>query len=85
VTHFGRITREGDPEMRRLLVQAAHACLLTKADSGLKSWARAIAERKGNGKTEVALARKPAVLMHHLRVTGEVCQALPNNRASQAT
>ena len=37
VSHFGRITKEGDPEMRRLLAQAAHACLLTKADSELKS------------------------------------------------
>ena len=37
VTHFGRITKEGDPEMRRLLVQAAHACLHTKADSELKT------------------------------------------------
>ena len=58
VSHFGRITKEGDPEMRRLLVQAAHACLLTKADSELKRWALAIAERKGKGKAVVALARR---------------------------
>ena len=37
ITHFGRITKEGDPEMRRLLVQAAHACLRTKADTELKT------------------------------------------------
>ena len=74
VSHFGRITKEGDPEMRRLLVQAAHACLLTKADSELKSWTLALAERKGKGKAVVALARKLAVLMHHLWVTGEVYQ-----------
>ena len=83
-THFGRITKEGDPEMRRLLVQAAHACLLTKADSELKRWALALAERKGKGKAVVALARKLAVLMHRLWVTGEVYQALPNTEASQA-
>lgn len=84
VTHFGRITKEGDPEMRRLLVQAAHACLLTKADSELKSWTLALAERKGKGKAVVALARKLAVLMHHLWVTGEVYQASPNKATIQA-
>ncbi|MEJ2289777.1 MAG: IS110 family transposase [Deinococcales bacterium] len=82
--HFGRITKEGDPEMRRLLVQAAHACLLTKADSELKRWALALAERKGRSKAVVALARKLAVLMHHLWVTGEVYQAFPNNGSSRA-
>jgi transposase len=84
VTHFGRITREGDPEMRRLLVQAAHACLLTKADSELKRWALALAERRGKGKAVVALARKLAVLMHRLWVTGEVYQAFPNEAARAA-
>jgi len=84
VTRFGRITKEGDPEMRRLLVQAAHACLLTKADSELKRWALAVAERKGKGKAVVALARKLAVLMHRLWVTGEVYQAFPNNGAARA-
>ena len=84
VSHFGRITKEGDPEMRRLLVQAAHACLLTKADSELKTWALALAQRKGKGKAAVALARKLAVLMHHLWVTGEVYQAFPTEETSKA-
>ena len=84
VSHFGRITKEGDPEMRRLLVQAAHACLLTKADSELKQWALALAERKGKGKAAVALARKLAVLMHRLWVTGEVYQAFPTEETSEA-
>ena len=84
VSHFGRITKEGDPEMRRLLVQAAHAFLLTKADSELKTWALALAQRKGKGKAAVALARKLAVLMHHLWVTGEVYQAFPTEDSSKA-
>jgi len=84
MSHYGRITKEGDPEMRRLLVQAAHACLLTKADSELKRWTLALAERRGKGKAVVALARKLAVLMHHLWVTGEVYQAFPNNDSAQA-
>jgi len=81
--HFGRITKEGDQEMRRLLVQAAHALLLTKTDSELKRWAVALAERRGKGKAVVALARKLAVLMHHLWVTGEVYQAFPNQQIPQ--
>ena len=84
VKHFGRITKEGDPEMRRLLVQAAHALLLTKADSALKTWALALAERRGKGKTVVALARKLAVLMHHLWVTGEVYQPFPKRDVTEA-
>ncbi len=84
MSRFGRITKEGDPEMRRLLVQAAHACLLTKADSELKGWALSLAERKGKGKAVVALARKLAVLMHHLWVTGEVYKAFPNGETTKA-
>jgi transposase len=84
VSQFGRITKEGDPEMRRLLVQAAHALLRTRADSQLKQWALALAERKGKSKAVVALARKLAVLMHRLWVTGEVYQAFPQQEASQA-
>jgi transposase len=84
VKHFGRITKEGDPEMRRLLVQAAHALLLTKADSELKTWALALAERRGKGKAVVALARKLAVLMHHLWVTGEVYQPFPKRDVTEA-
>jgi len=83
-THFGRITKEGDPEMRRLLVQSAQALLRTRADSQLKQWALALAERRGKGKAVVALARKLAVLMHRLRVTGEVYQAFPHNGAARA-
>lgn len=83
-SHYGRITKEGDPEMRRLLVQAAHACLRTKADSELKNWALELAERKGRGKAAVALARKIAVLMHHLWITGEVYQATPSKEVDQA-
>lgn len=84
VSQFGRITKEGDPEMRRLLVQAAHALLRTRADSQLKQWALALAERKGKSKAVVALARKLAVLMHRLWVTGEVYQSFPQQEASQA-
>ncbi len=82
-SHFGRITKEGDPEMRRLLVQAAHGCFGPGQipTSGLGSCTRGA---KRQGKAVVALARKLAVLMHHLWVTGEVYQAFPNKEVAQA-
>lgn len=73
----GGITREGDAEMRRLLVQAAHAALNCRRDSALKRWAEQLAERIGKRKAVVALARKLAVLMHRLWVTGRSYQPLP--------
>ena len=82
VSYFGRITREGDPEMRRLLVQAAHGLLRTRARSHLQDWAVELAGRRGKGKAVVALARKIAVLMHRLWVTGEVFQPYPHKQAA---
>lgn len=73
----GAITREGDGEMRRLLVQAAHAALHAKRDSALKRWAERLVRRLGKSKAVVALARKIAVLMHHLWITSEEYQAFP--------
>jgi transposase len=73
----GSITREGDSEMRRLLVQAAHAALNCHRDSTLKRWAHQVAERAGKRKAVVALARKLAVLLHRLWVTGASYQAFP--------
>jgi hypothetical protein len=58
--------------------------LLTKVDSELKTWALALAERRGKGKAVVALARKLAVLMHHLWVTGEVYQPFPKRDVTEA-
>jgi transposase len=63
--------------MRRLLVQAAHASLHCRRDSALKRWALQLATRVGKRKAVVALARKIAVLLHHLWATGSSYQALP--------
>jgi transposase len=81
-SRYGRITKEGDPEMRRLLVQAAHAMMQTKADCALKRWASEVEGRRGKSKRSVALARKLAVLMHHLWVTGENFEAFPQSLAA---
>lgn len=73
----GSITHEGDQEMRRLLVQAAHAALHSRADFALKRWALGLSERIGKSKAVVALARKLAVVMHRMWVTGRSFEAFP--------
>ena len=71
------ISREGDGEMRWLLVQAAHAALATRRDSALKRWAERLAAKHGKKKAVVALARKLAVLLHHLWVSGDRYEPFP--------
>ena len=70
-SRFGSITRQGDIEMRMLLVQAVHGLLRSRADSDLKRWAQGLAERIGKKKAVVALARKLAVVMHAMWVRNE--------------
>lgn len=69
------ITKQGDRGLRRLLVQAAHYILGPFGqDSALRSFGRRLCERGGkNGKKRavVAVARKLAVLLHRLWVSGE--------------
>jgi transposase len=72
--HEGRIAREGDTMLRHLLVQAAHSLLNTKKDSDLKRWGTQLQRRVGRQKAAVAVARKLAVLMHRLWVSGETYQ-----------
>ncbi len=77
-----RITKTGDRDLRRLLVQAAHYLLGPFApDTTLRRWGLAIAERGGKQakrRAVVAVARKLAVLLHRLWVTAEVYDPLRN-------
>jgi hypothetical protein len=70
------ISKEGDPYLRTLLVQGAHPTLGPfGADSDLRRWGLKRAERGGkSGKKRaiIAVARKLAVLLHPLGVSGEV-------------
>ena len=81
-----RITKAGDGYLRRLLVQAAHYILgHFGPDSDLRRWGLAHAASGGkNGKKRavVAVARKLAVLLHRLWVTGEVYQPLRKPEAA---
>jgi transposase len=77
------ISKEGDPYLRTLLVQGAqHILGPFGVDCDLRRWGLKLAERGGrNGKKRaiVATARKMAVLLHHLWVSGEVYEPLHNS------
>ena len=77
VCHMGTITKRGDGEMRRLLVQGAHMHLVHGKDTALCLWAKRLEARVGRRKAVVALARKLAVLMHRMLVTGMVYERHP--------
>ena len=82
------ISKEGDPYLRTLLVQGAqHILGPFGPDCDLRRWGLKLAERGGkSGKKRaiVATARKLAVLLHHLWVSGEAYEALHNRRALTA-
>ena len=77
------ISKEDDPYLRTLLVQGAqHILGPFGVDCDLRRWGLKLADRGGrNGKKRaiVATARKLAVLLHHLWVSGEVYEPLHNN------
>jgi len=77
------ISKEGDEYLRKLLVQGAHCILSHKSpDTDLKRWGLKLAG-KGNKNAKkralVAVARKLAILLHHLWVNGEVYEPLRNS------
>jgi transposase len=75
-----RITKAGDMFVRRLLVNSANYILGPFGkDSDLRTWGLKHAEQGGKNarkRAKVAVARKLAVLMHRLWVTGEVYQPI---------
>ena len=77
------ISKEGDPYLRTLLVQGAHHILGPfGVDCDLRRWGLKLAERGGkSGKKRaiIATARKLAVLLHQLWVSGDVYEPLHNS------
>lgn len=75
-----RITKEGDVYLRKLLVQGAHYILGPHGpDCDLRRWGEKRAARGGKNARKcavVAVARKLAVLLHRLWVSGERYQPL---------
>jgi transposase len=82
------ITKSGDVLLRRLLVGSAQYVLGPfGADSDLRRWGLELAKRGGkNGKRRavVAVARKLAILLHRLWVTGAIYEPLRNAKVEVA-
>jgi transposase len=82
------ITKEGDSYLRKLLVQGAQYILGAHGpDTDLRRWGLKLAERGGKNARKraiVAVARKLAVLLHRLWVTGEVYEPLRNQRLASS-
>jgi transposase len=91
------ISKAGDVLLRRLLVQAAHCILrdgapdsdlkvwgLTKVQAGAKTGSGKKGSKRRKKKAAVAVARKLAVLLHKLWVTGEVYDPQYNRKAAEA-
>ena len=71
VERRGRITKQGDERMRRLLVQAAYSLMRSTADCALRRWGLKLAALRGKKKAAIAVARKLAVIMMRMWTTGE--------------
>ena len=82
------ISKEGDLYLKTMLVQGAHYILGPFGeDSDLRRWGLKLAERGGKNakkRAVVAVARKLAVLLHKLWVSGEVYEPLRNEYAQLA-
>lgn len=83
------ISKEGDRLLRRLLVQAAHYVIGPHGpDTDLRRWGLALVERGGGGRGKkravVAVARKLAVLLHHLWSTAEMYEPLREAKEPRA-
>jgi transposase len=84
------ISKAGDQLLRRLLVQGAHCILRQGApECDLKAWGMGMLQTSGKKvskkrkkKAVVAVARKLAVLLHRLWVTGEVYDPHYNRKAA---
>lgn len=71
------ITKQGDELLRKLLVQCANYMLRKSSpDCDLKRFGIHLSKKRSKSQAVVAVARKLAVLLHHLWSTGEVYDPL---------
>ena len=74
----GRISKAGDPDVRRALYEAASAMLTRfKGRDSIKSWGLKLAKTKCHAKARVAVARKLAVVMHSMWHNGTFYEGDP--------
>jgi transposase len=83
------ITKEGDRYLRKLLVQGAHHIVGWRGpDTDLRRWGLKLAARGGKNakkRAVVAVARKLAVLLHRLWVSGRIYEPLRLSRAAPSS
>lgn len=85
VDRNGRIIMTGDTEVRAALFEAAHVMAhRVKIWSGLKASATKVAQRQGNERATVALARNMAVVMNRMWVNGTTCRFSADEAAAVA-
>jgi transposase len=70
----GHITKHGSPHIRRMIIEVAHAIILTKRLSKLKKFFLRVKARRGAKIGIVALARKVLCILYHLLVSRELYQ-----------
>jgi len=79
-----KISKAGDRYLRTMMVQGAHYILGPFGeDSDLRRWGRKLSERGGKNakkRAVVAVARKLAILLHRLWVSGKVYEPLRNSQ-----
>jgi transposase len=72
VDHAGHISKCGDRMMRYYLYEAATTFLLRSQHwSTLRAWGMRLAKKPGFKRARVAIARKLAIIMHRMWLTGE--------------
>lgn len=79
----GRISKAGDPDVRRSLYEAASALMTRfRGKDKLKTWGEALAKRGCRRKATVAVARKMAVIMHAIWSHGSFYEGAPSADAA---
>ena len=83
--YSGRTSKHGDAMVRSLLYEAANSMLtVVRRAHPLKDWARRVKKRTSHKKACVALARRLAVVLHRMLVTGEAFRWPPKEESATA-
>jgi transposase len=85
INRQGGISKQGSKQVRCLLVEAATVLLTRcKAWSKLKAWGLKIMKKKGKKKAIIAVARKMAVILHRMLLTGKPFERTDKKKLEQA-
>jgi transposase len=75
---YGRITKRGCHQLRRVMIQCAWAMVRSPYANEFKKKFKELKIRKGSGKAIVAIARKMIELVYHLLRKGEKYEYMPD-------